>query len=162
VIHFPQERSDYNISETFVFSHSQPMPACTLPMLNGKMYIINEPSLISEAFRARSLSFDPYLLKTIKYMIPISEKGMNVFKSDDFFHLWTKIVYSKMTGTDLYKMNVAVLNDVYSQLNSLPLNMEVQDTYIWLRNVLTISTITSLLGKENPWRKNRSLINKFW
>ncbi|KAM0817233.1 hypothetical protein AB5N19_03038 [Seiridium cardinale] len=141
---------------------SQPMPACTLPMINGKMYIINDPALISATFRARSLSFDPYLLKTIESMIPISAKTAELFKSDDFFHPWTKIVYSKMTGTDLSRMNVVVLTDIFDQINLLPLNMEVEDTYIWFRNTLTISTIVSLLGKANPWKKDRSLIAKFW
>lgn len=138
------------------------MPACTLPMLNGKMYMLNSPSLISAAFKARTLSFDPFLLKTIHYMIPISTKAIGIFKSEEFYHPWVKIIYSKMTGNDLYRMNVVVLNDVYDQINRLPLNMEVEDTWIWFRSFLTTSTITSLLGKDNPWRKDRSLVAKFW
>lgn len=43
------------------------MPICTLPTLQGKIYLINSPDLISAAFKARTLGFDPNLLKTIKY-----------------------------------------------------------------------------------------------
>lgn len=131
-------------------------------MLNGKMYVVNDPSLVSSAFRARTLSFDPYLIKTIKFMIPISEKAMDQFKKDEFFHPWTKVVYSKMTGTDLFKMNVVVLDDIFDRFNHLPLNMEVEDTFIWFRNMLTVCTITALLGRDNPWRADRSLVSKFW
>ncbi|KAI0174438.1 cytochrome P450 [Pestalotiopsis sp. NC0098] len=140
----------------------EPMPACTLPMLSGKMYIINEPSLVSAVFRARTLSFDPYLFKTIKYMVPISAKAMGVLSSEDFWPRWVKVVYSSMTGTDLFKMNVVVLRDIFRQINGLPMNMEVEDTTIWLRGTLTTSTVTALLGKDNPFTKDRSLIGKFW
>ncbi|ETS77997.1 hypothetical protein PFICI_10059 [Pestalotiopsis fici W106-1] len=139
-----------------------PMPACTLPMLGGKMYIINEPSLISAAFRARSLSFDPHLIKTIKYTTPISAKAMDILNSDGFWPRWVKLFYSSMTGTDLFKMNIVVLGDIFRQINYLPLNMEVEDTSIWLRGMLTTSTITALLGKDNPLCKDRSLIAKLW
>lgn len=145
-----------------VNSKSASGPAYTLPMLNGKMYILNEPSLISAAFKARTLSFDPYLLNTIQYLIPISDSAMEIFRRDDFFHPWTKIVYSKMTGTDLFKMNIVVLTDVFDKINHLPRNMEVEDTFIWSRSMLTLSTVTSLLGKDNPWSKDRGLVGKFW
>lgn len=116
------------IKLTRFFSEKEPMPACTLPMLSGKMYIINEPSLVSAVFRARTLSFDPYLFKTIKYMVPISAKAMGVLSSEDFWPRWVKVVYSSMTGTDLFKMNVVVLRDIFRQINGLPMNMEVEDT----------------------------------
>lgn len=144
------------------YSKSAPGPAYTLPMLNGKMYIINDPSLISAAFRARTLSFDPLLLTTIKYMIPISEEASNVFKSDEFFHPWSKVIYSKMNGTELLKMNVVVLSDIFDKINHLPQNMEVENTFVWFRSLLTLSTITSLLGRDNPWNKDRSLVVTFW
>ncbi|KAI1871195.1 uncharacterized protein JN550_004640 [Neoarthrinium moseri] len=139
-----------------------PMPACTLPMLNGKMYIINSPELVSAAFKARTLSFDPYLIKTLKHMIPISNKAMDMFAKDDFFHPWVNIVYSKMTGTDLLKMNVNALTDIYNNINNLPQNMEIEDTFIWWRHLLTVATITTLLGRDNPWKKDRSMVAKFW
>lgn len=106
------------------------MPACTLqvPLLGGKMYVINEPSLISAAFRARSLSFDPHLLKMIQYTTPMSAKGMAIVSSEDFWPRWVKLFYSSMTGTDLFKMNVVALGDIFRQINYLPLNMEVEDT----------------------------------
>ncbi|KAI0129669.1 cytochrome P450 [Xylariales sp. AK1849] len=140
----------------------QPMPACTLPMLNGKMYIINSPELISATFKARTLSFDPYLHKTIGSMVPLSKQAKTMFAEEHFYHHWIKVIYGKMTGTDLLKMNTVVLTDIFRQVNALPRAVEVEDTYVWLRNVLTTSTISALLGTKNPWREDRSLENKYW
>lgn len=131
-------------------------------MLNGKMYLINDPGLISAVFRARTLSFDPYLMKTIQYMIPITNQAMDVFRKEEFQHRWLKVIYSKMTGTDLYNMNVVVLNDVFDQINMLPLNMEAEDTYIWFRSLLTISTTVALIGKQHSWKMHRKLGARFW
>ena len=36
------------------------LPICTLPVLNGKLYVINSPSLISAAMRSKDLSFVPF------------------------------------------------------------------------------------------------------
>lgn len=41
------------------------LPICTLPMLNGKLYVINSPNLISSAMRSKDLSFDPFVLEFI-------------------------------------------------------------------------------------------------
>ncbi|KAH8204422.1 hypothetical protein TruAng_001338 [Truncatella angustata] len=141
---------------------SKPLPAATLPMLNGKMYVLNDPGLISAAFRARTLSFDPFLLKTIHHMIPISGGAMDVFRADEFQHRFQKVVYSKMTGADLLRMNAVVLGDVFGQINRLPANMEVEDTFLWFRSLLTMSTIVALVGKEHSWKMHRNAGARFW
>jgi hypothetical protein len=42
-------------------------------------------------------------------------------------------------------------------------NTPVQDLWLWLRTIITISTTSSLLGKENnPWIKDPSLVESYW
>ena len=39
------------------------MPICSLPMLNGYIYVINDSALISAAMRNRNSSVDPFTLE---------------------------------------------------------------------------------------------------
>lgn len=41
----------------------RPLPICTLPVLAGKLYVINAPGLISAAMRSKDLSFDPFAIE---------------------------------------------------------------------------------------------------
>ncbi|RYP11199.1 hypothetical protein DL765_007852 [Monosporascus sp. GIB2] len=142
--------------------NKKPMPACTLPMASGKMYVLNSPELVTAAFKARTLSFGPHVRSMTKYIIPISQSASDEYCTPEFYQPWSQIFYSVMTGPELVKMNATVLTDLFSQINNFPQNMEVEDTWIWHRNMFTNSTISALLGKENPWRKDHSLIAKFW
>jgi cytochrome P450 len=97
-------------------------------------------------------------------VIPISKPALKLYVEDDFFQKWIKFNYSALTGTDLQQTNATALGEIFHTLNHLPQSMEVEDTWIWFRSVLTMSTISALLGRgpRNPWRRNRSLVGKFW
>jgi len=46
-----------------IASKETPMPICSLPMLNGYIYVINDSALISAAMRNRNSSVDPFTLE---------------------------------------------------------------------------------------------------
>jgi len=42
-------------------------------------------------------------------------------------------------------------------------NVQTEDLWLWLRGITTISTTSSLMGKENnPWSKDPSLVESYW
>lgn len=83
---------------------------------------------------------------------------------NDFLDPWTKMLHDKLSGADLRQTSAAGLTDILHTLNHLPQNMEVQDTWTWLRSVLTVATTSALLGAgpRNPWRRSRALVPKLW
>ena len=54
-------------------SAKKPLPIATLPMINGKLYIITQPTLIQSAYRNKNLSFDPFMIDFAQRMLDLSE-----------------------------------------------------------------------------------------
>lgn len=61
-------------------SAKTPMPICTLPMLNGKVYAITDPVLAQAAFRSKDMSFDPFVIAFTQKMTGLSDEAMEPIK----------------------------------------------------------------------------------
>ena len=139
------------------------MPICTLPIFNGKLYVINSPELAQSAIRSRSLSFEPHVTEFIEKMTNIGESAMNTYRDPAFFSQWIKTVYSTLTGDHLLIVNAAALNVVADSLNGVPAQgTTVQDLFIWTRDLLTMAGTTSLMGSKNPWKADANLCEAYW
>jgi hypothetical protein len=138
------------------------MPICTLPILNGKMYMITSPELISASLKARTMSFEPILFSQLQKLCPVSDSAMKTFMSHEFSARWNKIIWSKMAGLDLLRLNVEVLNSIFKQLDELPHDTAIPDAYIWFRDLLSTATISALLGSKNPFLADPTLIEDYW
>jgi hypothetical protein len=139
------------------------MPICTLPILGGKLYVINSPDLASSVIRSRTLSFEPYVTDFIRKMTGIGDAAMKIYENPQFFSQWLKIVYSSLTGDHLLRVNSAALKVLTSSLGDIPANgTVVPDLFLWTRDLMTLASTTSLMGRKNPWKSDLRLFNAYW
>ncbi|KAF6838049.1 prostacyclin synthase [Colletotrichum plurivorum] len=138
-------------------------PICTLPMLNGKGYVITDPELTLAAFRSRNLSLGPLISEMIHRITGLPDSCMEIYNSTAFHTQWNKIVHSTLTGEQLRIINVAGLRDLARTLNAVPpQGLDVADLYLWTRSTMTMATTSALYGDENPWKKDPSLTEEYW
>ncbi|KAK2009167.1 cytochrome P450 [Colletotrichum eremochloae] len=139
------------------------VPICTLPMLNGKGYVITDPELVFAVFRNRNLSLGPLISEMIHNITGLSEACMEVYNSASFQLQWNRIVHSTLTGEQLRLINVAGLQDLTRTLNAVPKEgLHLPDLYMWTRSTMTMATTSALYGPNNPWKQNPSLIESYW
>ena len=142
-------------------STETPMAVATLPILNGKLYVVNKPDLINQVFKARTLSFEPYLRRFLVTMTGVSPQGMKIFCNEEFSPKWLRIIYSALMGTPLLNLNVEAVEYIFGQFNKIEGALEVQDFYLYLRNMLTSATTRALMGHDNPFN-NQEMIADYW
>jgi cytochrome P450 len=139
------------------------MPICTLPILSGKLYVINSPELAQSAILNRSLSFEPYVTDFIRRMTDVGDKAMKIYEDPAFFSRWLKIVYSSLTGAHLLAVNSAALRVIASSLNEVPLaGVDIPDLFLWARDLISLASTTALLGDKNPWKLDPRLLDAYW
>lgn len=81
-----------------------------------------------------------------------------------------QVFASTMSGRPLRMMSTNALNEVASLLGTTlpPVGHQApstatHDLWLLLRDVVTVAATSSLLGKKNnPWNKDRSLIEAYW
>ncbi|KAK7429792.1 hypothetical protein QQZ08_003637 [Neonectria magnoliae] len=126
------------------------MPICTLPMLNGKLYVINSPSLIQSALRNNDISFDPFLTEFSKGMFGQDDRQIAIV--DRVMKEVLDIVHSTLLGEPLHKLNTTTLKLLMKPLNFMQPNASVQvpNAFLWIRDNTTEAITTALFGEKNP------------
>ncbi|KAH7311472.1 cytochrome P450 [Stachybotrys elegans] len=139
------------------------LPAHTLSVLGGKLYIVNSPKLAEAVLRNRSLSFEPFVRDFMKGATNIDSRNMKIFESEEFSSQWIKILYASMTGSELLKLNVQAIRHFGKYMAKLPTDrgFEVENFYIWVRNTISNASTTSLYGSHNPLSDPR-LVEAYW
>jgi len=66
------------------------VPIATLPMVNGKMYMINSPALVQSAYRAKNLSSDPFMIEFAQATLGVSDEAMKSVKRPEFIPAFVK------------------------------------------------------------------------
>lgn len=144
-------------------SRKHNMPICTLPILGGKLYVINSPDLAHSAILSRTLNFEPYVADFIRKMTDVGDAAMKKYEDPAFFSQWIKIVYSSLTGEHLLAVNSAAVKVMASSLSEVPPGgINVPDLFVWMRNLMTLASTTSLFGSKNPWRLDSRLFDAYW
>ncbi|OHW95334.1 prostacyclin synthase [Colletotrichum incanum] len=139
-----------------------PVPILTLPMLSGKVYVVNDPELAQAALRNRSLSFDPFLRDLVKGMANTSAETMKTWDDPAFYGRWVKILYGGMAGQSLLGLNISAVGKVAASMNEIGDDVVVENLYRWNRQMFTLASTDSLYGSMNPMRADRRLIDAYW
>ncbi|KAK3683781.1 cytochrome P450 [Podospora appendiculata] len=136
-------------------------PIVTIPLADNKIYVLTSPRLIQAAMRSKSLSSEPFLLEHSQDLL-----GM----TDDEFALVQKsvpdlirAVHGSMVSEHLHAMNATVLKYIADEINaigsfSLP-SLDVNNTWIWIRNLTTMATTKAMFGHRNPFHFNPLLVD---
>ncbi|KAK4161193.1 cytochrome P450 [Cladorrhinum sp. PSN259] len=147
-------------------------PIATLQMLNGKMYAIWDPTLISSGFKSKHLSTHPMIQKYIQNLMAPSKEGHALLTGpageEMTNHMMAHVIPQTMRGAHLEKMTNTALRQLCLSLNSLTSSssssslqgsgpgFQIPNFYLWTRHLLVSATSTALYGKEvnDPFRLN--------
>lgn len=139
-------------------SKSARMPICTVPVLGGKLYVINSPTLISAAVSCPSMSFDPFILVFARNVQAVSKEDMQRLKDPEYMHTAKKPFHPSMSGEPLREVIGAALGEIAGELDGLGYGgevCEVPDIGNWLKNVISQAVMAALYGDKNPMTLER-------
>jgi hypothetical protein len=124
-----------------------------LPVLNGKLYIINSPDLIQSAMRNNDISFDPFLIEFSKGMSGLNKRQVEIVARDEVMKDLLDTIHSALRGEPLNRLNIAALTRLMGMLNSIqPTSpLVVSDAFLFIRDHATEATMAALFGEMNPF-----------
>lgn len=127
------------------------MPICSLPMLNGWIYLINDPGLIAAAMRNRDLSFDPFTIEFAGSAMGMTPQQVDVYSRTENLEAMTQVIHSSLTGDNVLRMNVRALADIADVINGVGpgAGLNVPDLFEWLRTVVAKASSNALWGKNS-------------
>lgn len=122
-------------------------------MLNGWMYVVNDPALIAAAMRHRHLSFDPFAIEFAGAAMGMTKPQIDIYSRKENLEGMTHVIHKSLTGDNVLRMNVQALADIADAINGVRpgVDLEVPDVFEWLRNTVTVATTNALFGKNNPY-----------
>ncbi|KAK0610847.1 cytochrome P450 [Immersiella caudata] len=156
-----------------VLSKSHPTtPAGTLPILNGKAYMLFDIPLIQSALRHKNLTFDLLSLEFGQRVFGLSDRAMEKLWGPDH-DIETSVapvtmhrIKSAMQGENLLRMNVKALEFIAGGLNEIAPGegegKRVGRLFGWLRDFMTMATAEGIFGGENPMRGRMDLVEALW
>ncbi|EDU45700.1 conserved hypothetical protein [Pyrenophora tritici-repentis Pt-1C-BFP] len=151
---------------------STPYPIFSIPVLFDKAYLVNSPLFAQDIFRKKSVSMIPLVIEFIGRLRELSEPAKKAYADG----LRSKVIHlfaARLTGSERKKMAAAALQELTGLLPQtlrsesggpdMGRDAVVQDLWLWMRSIMTITTTSSLMGKENnPWSKDVSLVDTYW
>ncbi|KAF4997082.1 hypothetical protein FDECE_12193 [Fusarium decemcellulare] len=139
IINMLKERSSWYIR---LYNESQ-LPICTLPMLHGKMYVINSPDLISAAMKNNNVSFNPFLKEVPVGLFGLSPKLVGIASDQRVIDALVNVIHSTLMGDPLAEMNVRALFKVMTTFNDIKPGTEanVDDIHEWIWDVMFPASI---------------------
>ncbi|KAI0582960.1 Cytochrome P450 [Pyrenophora tritici-repentis] len=151
---------------------STPYPIFSIPVLFDKAYLVNSPLFAQDIFRKKSVSMIPLVIEFIGRLRELSEPAKKAYADG----LRSKVIHlfaARLTGSERKKMAAAALQELTGLLPQtlrsesggpdMGRDAVVQDLWLWMRSIMTITTTSSLMGKgNNPWSKDVSLVDTYW
>lgn len=131
---------------------SKKLPICSLPMLNGKVYVINSPAMIDKAMKNGDLSFDPFAKELVGKTFGFQPAHMRLLHDDQIYHQYIGKIAGGLSGPSLAKLNIIALNFIATSLDPIQEGkyLDIPDPLIWLRDIMGTSIAGALFGDHNP------------
>jgi hypothetical protein len=141
------------------------MPVATLPLLNSKMYVVWDTSLVQSVFRNKNLSMVPFAREFTTNELGLVGNVRRVMEETDLVAEVFPLVHAAMTAQHLRKMNLSALRYISDQLNTSFNGSEwlvIPNMYLWIRDVMFMATCEALYGPGNIFRARDDLQEDFW
>jgi hypothetical protein len=139
-------------------------PICTLPMLNGKMYVVNSPGLIAAAAKNRDLSFTPFALEFSQNLLGIEPEHFKHFAADGWMDGMTQTIHASLSGEKLRSLKAACYRELAKTIRSeFPTGSEpvvIPHLYAWLLDRVPLAFTAALFGEKNPF--DSEAIKNIW
>ncbi|KAJ4424138.1 hypothetical protein N0V82_001186 [Gnomoniopsis sp. IMI 355080] len=137
----------------------------TVQFLDNKTYVAWSPAIIQACMRHKNMSIEQMSTGFSSRVFgmhhpqddsppaedpePIQQQGDGPPKRD------------VLSGPPLFQMNVRALGTVADVFNGIPADasMDIPNLYRWLRRHVTLATMDGILGMNNPFRTDPSLVD---
>ncbi len=122
-------------------------------MLNGKVYLVSSPGLISAVFRNRDLSFDPYALDFAEGLLQVDRKWVtNVWAQPGWLDGFNSMVHSSLAGDALRWTKERCYRELAVLLNEFACDgtVEVPSVFDWVAGVLSVAFTRTIYEDKNP------------
>jgi hypothetical protein len=136
-------------------------------MLWGRIYTIWDPHLAQASLRARSLSFEPFVLDFAEKAFgldPVAYK--KVMEDPKLVPEFTEAIHASMQPKHVHAMNVKALSYISRTLDTIAPGedggIEALNMFDWIKDLITTATTEALLGGHNPFSKDPTLYNDLW
>ena len=139
-------------------------------MLNGKVYIVTDPDLVSAVNRnSKTLAFNPFIAQLGKRITghdeatsQIVQRNLNGESGFGYvIEVHDGIVAALAPGKNLEDMILPFLRAVSTHLDALE-KAKVFNLFAWTREMVTMCSTRSIYGPENPFNKNPEYNDLFW
>ena len=139
-------------------------------MLNGKVYIVTDPNLITAVNRhSKALPFNPFIAQLGMRITGHSEATSKIVQhnlngengSGYVIEVHDATVAALGPGKDLETMTEAMLHEASSFLDTLSGQTE-EDLFKWMRHTVTMCSTRAIYGPGNPFDHNPSFVGLFW
>ena len=151
-----------SLTHTHLVSKKHHLPIATIPILRTKLYAISDPILVQSAYCNKNLSFTPFAVRGAQKIAGFSDEYHQVLMQTDVLPEYFKSLYDGTTAQHIHQLNVTSLKHVSKHIGSIEGDgMQVPNTYLWLRNLMTVATCEGLFGPENPIRGDE-LVEDVW
>jgi len=137
-------------------------------MLNGKMYVAWEPTIIQAALKSKNLSTNP-LIKTVTgpltSLSPIGHGILTGEHGDEVVDKMIAIMAPALRGESLQptvKVALDIIGDKLSDIAVGGIQEDIPDLWAWIQKLTTDATSTALYGDENPFAKHPGLDQALW
>lgn len=149
------------------------MPICTLPVLGGKMYVINSPLLVQQGLKSRTLSFAPFVLEFAQRQLNLKNSTVRKMRLYDdtlgeTFHSYSlNSIHTGLMGKEtLHDLTLSVLRWEAERLNAMVgrdegASCEIDNLWLFLREFMTKATAAAFFGTDNPFNDDPELIRQF-
>ncbi|KAH7378441.1 cytochrome P450 [Phaeosphaeria sp. MPI-PUGE-AT-0046c] len=155
-------------------------PCMTIPILNGKIYGVYDPHLIQQVLRARVASFEILHTEFAQKVFGLPQSVFEQLLVPGLIPDFTDGIHQSFQKESLHKMNLRWLEEFSSKMDPLSDNkavvdmdnkgkekllatgIEVENFYLWCRDVMSLATTRALYGDHDPFSKDKSLLEAIW
>lgn len=147
------------------------LPIYTLDMLNGKVYVVASPELVSAVYRnSKALAFNPFIAQLGKRITGHDEATGEVVQhnlngeggSGYVIEVHDGIVAALAPGQHLEAMTETMLRETSTYLDELENGDDEIGLFAWTRRTVTLCSTRAIYGPENPFTINPDLQQEFW
>ncbi|KAH5079858.1 hypothetical protein HBH95_082520 [Parastagonospora nodorum] len=146
------------------------LPIFTLPMLNGKTYMVVDPALTAAVQRASStLDFDEIIVQSTPRLVKLSARTAKILEDQTAEDEGRKRMVSYIHGIinpplgpnrvgDMSQLQLDHFSDYINDIR----DGEELGLFKLVTKELVAATMNTMFGPQNPFAVNPGLIEKFW
>ncbi|SPJ73901.1 related to cytochrome P450 8B1 [Fusarium torulosum] len=172
-----RHQADYN---RILHDANPGLQLATLPMLNGKLYVVFDPNLLQTLLRNKTASFEPFAIDYAQKTFDLTHETFAKVKVPGVYDEFTDAIHASFQTASLHQMNVEFLGCISAKLDPMSKGtmranatthgrekvvngaLQMENLYLWCRDVMSLATTKALYGDHDPFGPNPSLIEDMW